>query len=346
MIVGLFGKAGCGKSTLFRALEGGEGTPAGGKSAGMCTIRVPDDRVDRLSALYRPKKTTHVSITFCEIDPGEAELLPSGTLAKIKGVDVLTLVIRGFSDDFHPPPPEGIDPVRDFRALESELVLADYLVAQKRIERMVKEARRDSEWTTLHRAVEFLEKEVPLRGVDFSPEEARILSGFRFASRIPPILVLNVGEGDLGVETYPELGSQAASRGIPLVRLSAKIEEEIAQIPPAEQIDFLKDIGLTECVRDRLVRGAYEAMDYISFLTVGEDEVRAWNIRRGTTALAAAGRVHSDLEKGFIRAEVIGCEDLLRCGSMAKAKTEGKLRLEGKEYVVRDGDIVHVRFNV
>ena len=310
-------------------------------------MQVPDDRVDRLSAVFRPKKTTHVSITFEDIDvKEEGDLLSAETLTKIKGVEVLAIVLRGFSDDFHPAPPEGIDPVKGFRAIESELVLSDYLVAQKRIERMTKEARRDAEWTTLHKAIGALEKELPLRKIEFTGEELRILSGFRFVSRIPLLLVLNVGEGDLGAETYPELNSIAGERGIPLLRLSAKIEEEISQLSPSEQADFIKELGIARGARDQLVRGAFDVMDYICFLTVGEDEVRAWNVPRGVTALAAAGKIHSDLEKGFIRAEVIGVDDFLRCGTMAKAKSEGKLRLEGKEYIVRDGDIFHVRFNV
>ncbi len=347
MRVGIFGKAGSGKSTLFRSLAGGaDGAAATGKTAGVCTIKVPDDRVDRLSALFHPKKTTHIAITFVEIDPGETELLPPETLAKIKGVEVLGLALRGFSDDFHPAPPGGLDPVREFRSIESELVLSDYIVAQKRIERMTKEARRDSEWTALHKAIAVLEKEVPLRSLALTGDEARSLAGFRFVSQLPLVLVLNVGEGELAGEAYPELTGVAGDRGVPLIRLSARIEEEIAQLSPPEQADFLKEMGIARGARDQLVRGAFDAMDYICFLTVGEDEVRAWNIRRGTTAVSAAGRIHSDLEKGFIRAEVIGCEELLRCGSMAKAKTEGTLRLEGKEYVVKDGDIVHVRFNV
>ncbi len=347
MRVGIFGKAGSGKSTLFRALAGGaDAAAAAGKTAGMCTIKVPDDRVDRLSALFRPKKTTHIAITFVEIDPGETELLPADTLTKIKGVEVLGLVLRGFSDDFHPPPPGGLDPVKEFRSIESELVLSDYILAQKRIERMTKEARRDAEWTALHKAVAALEKDVPLRRLVPTGDEARALAGFRFVSQLPLLLALNVGEGELAAESYPELSRVAEERGVPLVRLSARIEEEIAQLSPAEQADFLREMGIARAARDQLVRGAFDAMDYICFLTVGEDEVRAWNIRRGTTAVAAAGRIHSDLEKGFIRAEVIGCEELLRCGSMAKAKTVGTLRLEGKDYVVKDGEIMHVRFNV
>jgi GTP-binding protein YchF len=346
MKVGIFGKAGAGKSTLFRALAGGGDTSTKGQSAGICTIRVPDERVDRLADIFRLKKAIHVSITFEDIDVKEDELLSPETLVMIKGAEVLAIVLRGFSDDFHPAPPEGLNPVKGFRAIESELTLSDYLIAQKRIERMTKEARRDIEWTTLHKAIASLEREVPLRKVVFSGEELRILSGFRFVSRVPLLLVLNVGEGDLAGEPYPELNTVARDREIPLVRLSARIEEEISQISPAEQSDFLKEMGIVRGARDKLVRGAFEAMDDICFLTVGEDEVRAWNIRRGATALMAAGRIHSDLEKGFIRAEVIGFEDFLRCGTMAKARAEGKLRLEGKEYVLRDGDIFQVRFNV
>jgi GTP-binding protein YchF len=346
MKVGIFGTAGSGKSTLFRALAGGDDAEAKGAPGGICTIRVPDDRVDRLAAVFKPKKTTYVSITFEDIDAKEDELLSPDTLAKIKGAEVLAVVLRGFSDDFHPAPPGGLDPVKGFRAIESELTLSDYLIAQKRIERMTKEARRDIEWATLHKAVASLENEVPLRKVAFSGEEVRVLSGFRFVSRMPLLMVLNVGERDLAGEPYPELDSFARDRDIPLVRLSARIEEEISRLPPADQADFLKEMGIIRSARDQLVRGAFDAMDYICFLTVGEDEVRAWNIQRGATALMAAGRIHTDLEKGFIRAEVIQCEDFLRCGTMAKAKAEGKLRLEGKEYAVRDGDIFHVRFNV
>jgi GTP-binding protein YchF len=344
--VGIFGKAGSGKSTLFRALSGeGEGAPQG-KHAGVCAIKVPDERVDRLAEIFRPKKITHVSIAFHDIDAGEPELLSTQALSALKGAEVLALVLRGFADDFHPPPAGGLNPAAEFREIASALVLSDYLVAQKRIERMTKEAKRDAEWTALHKAIESFERDIPLRDVELAGEEDRAVSGFRFVSRIPLLLVLNVGEEALRGEPYPELSKAAAEAKVPLIRLCAKVEEEIAQLSPAEQADFLREMGSGQSARDLLVRGAFDAMQYISFLTVGEDEVRAWNIRRGSTAVAAAGRIHSDLEKGFIRAEVIPSEEFLRCGTMAKAKTEGKLRLEGKEYVVKEGEIVHVRFNV
>jgi GTP-binding protein YchF len=312
----------------------------------VCTIKVPDDRLHRLAAVFRPKKVTPISITFVEIDPGDTALLPPDTLTKVKGVDILTVVLRGFSDDFHPAPPGGLDPVKEFRQIESELVVSDYLVAQKRIERMTKEARRDTEWTVLHKAVDALEKEIPLRQFLLSAEENRVIAGFRFASQIPLLLVLNVAEGDISAEGYPELGEAAFSRGIPLIRLSARIEEEISLLSPEDQTVFLQEMGIHRPAREQLIRGAFEAMDFICFMTMNDEEVRAWTVRRGTVALHAAGKIHSDLEKGFIRAEVIPCDDFLRCGSMAKAKTEGKLRLEGKEYVVQDGDIMQIRFNL
>jgi GTP-binding protein YchF len=343
--VGIFGHGGVGKSTLFRARAGGEGVPQG-KQAGVCAIKVPDDRVDRVAGVFRPKKVTHVSISFHDIDAGEPELLSTQALASLRNMDVLAVVLRGFSDDFHPAPHGGLSPPAELREITSAVVLSDYLVAQKRIERMTKEARRDAEWTALHKAIEALEREIPLRRVDIRGEEERAISGFRFISRIPMLLVLNVGEEGLRGEAFPELSKAAEEAKAPLVRLCAKVEEEISRLSPAEQAEFLREMGIARGARDRLVRGAFDAMEYICFITVGEEEVRAWTVRRGTTALAAAGRVHSDLEKGFIRAEVIPCEEFLRCGSMAKARSEGKLRLEGKEYIVKDGEIFHVRFNV
>jgi ribosome-binding ATPase len=344
--VGIFGNTGSGKSTLFRALSGAAQAGVQGKSAGVCAIKVPDERVDRMAEIFHPKKVTYISITFHDIDAGETELLSPQVLTQLRGVEVLALVVRAFADDYHPAPPGGLDPAAEFRELSSAVVLSDYLVAQKRIERMTKEAKRDAEWTALHKAIAAFEREIPLRNVDLSVEEERVLSGFRFVSRLPTLLILNVGEGEGAAETYPEATNEAARAKVPLVRLCAKVEEEIAELSPAEQADFLKEMGIARSARDQLVRGAFEATRYISFLTVGEDEVRAWNVREGSTAPEAAGKVHSDMEKGFIRAEVISSDDLLRCGSMAKAKMEGKLRLEGKEYVVKDGEIVHVRFNV
>lgn len=347
MRVGIFGNAGAGKSTLFRALSGG-GEPSGGtgKQGAVCTIKVPDDRVDRLAAVFRPRKITHISIVFTEIDPGEKALLPPETLILLKQIDVLALLVRGYADDFHPAPPEGLNPLKEFRSIESELVLSDYMVAQKRIERMTKEGRRGAEWSILNRVTESLENGVPVRELPLTDEEQRILSGFRFLSGLPQILVLNIGEEAIRGDPFPELAEAASSREIPMVRLCAKVEEEISKLSSGEQAEFFREMGIARSARDQLIRGAFEAMRYICFLTVGEEEVRAWNIRKGTNAHAAAGKIHTDFARGFIRAEVIGCEEFFRFGSMANAKAEGALRVEGKEYVVQDGEILHVRFNV
>jgi len=344
--VGIFGYTGAGKSTLFRALAGPGEAACQRKRAGVCVIKVPDDRVDRLADIFHPKKVTHVSAAFHDIDAGEPDLLSTQAASAIRNTEVLVLVLRGFSGDYHPVPPGGLDPVKEFQSIISALILSDYLIAQKRIERMAKEAKRDTEWVALHKAISGFEKEIPLRGIGLSAEEERAVSGFRFLSRLPMLLVLNVDEAAIGEEAFPELSKVAESAKIPVVRLCARVEEEIARLSREEQAEFMKEMGTGRSARDRMVRGAFDAMRYISFLTVGEDEVRAWNVREGSIAVAAAGRIHSDLEKGFIRAEVISCEDFLKCGSMSKARAEGKLRLEGKEYIVKDGEIMHVRFNV
>jgi GTP-binding protein YchF len=307
---------------------------------------VPDDRVDRLARVFHPEKTTYVSVAFHDIDAGEPDPLSTHAATAIRDMEVIIMVLRGFSDDYHPVPPGGLDPISEFRSMASALVLSDYLIAQKRIERLAKESKRDAEWVVLNKVVSMFEKGVPMRDIGLSAEEERSVSGFRFLSRLPVLLVLNVNEADLGKEVFPELSQAALEAKVSLLRLCAVVEEEISRISPEEQAEFIKEIGTGRSAKDRLVRASFDAMRYISFMTVGEDEVRAWNVREGTTALGAAGRVHSDLEKGFIRAEVISSEDFIKCGSMAKARTDGKLRLEGKEYIVKDGDIVHIRFNL
>ncbi|MCL2103162.1 MAG: DUF933 domain-containing protein [Syntrophorhabdaceae bacterium] len=346
MEVGIFGNTGAGKSTLFRALAGPGEEVSPKKRAGVCVIKVPDDRVNQLAEIFHPKKTTHVSVAFHDVDAGEPDPLSTRVAAAIKNMEVLVIVLRGFSDSRHPLPPGGLNPVNEFQSINSALILSDYLIAQKRIERMTKEARKDTEWTALHKVIAGFEEGIPMRGIALSSEEERAVLGFRFLSRLPALLVLNVDEADIGGKAFPDLSAAAEEAKIPLVRLCAAVEEEIARLSQEEQAEFMKEMGTGRSAKDRMVRGAFDAMRYISFFTVGEDEVRAWNVREGSTAITASGKIHSDMEKGFIRGEVIACADFLKCGSMAKARAEGKLRLEGKEYIVKDGDILHVRFNV
>ena len=203
MDVGIFGNTGSGKSTLFRSLSGAAQVSAQGKNAGVCAIKVPDERVDRMAEIFRPKKVTYISIAFHDIDAGETDPLSPQALTELRGVEVLALIVRAFADDYHPAPPGGLDPAAEFRELSSAIVLSDYLVAQKRIERMTKEAKRDAEWTALHKAIAAFERDIPLRTVDLSVEEERVLSGFRFVSRLPTLLILNVGVSSAAVPPSP-----------------------------------------------------------------------------------------------------------------------------------------------
>ena len=235
---------------MFRSLSGVAEGSSQGKNAAVCAIKVPDERVDRMAEIFRPKKVTYISMAFHDIDAGETDPLSPQALTELRGVEVLALVVRAFADDYHPAPPGGLDPAAEFRELSSAIVLSDYLVAQKRIERMTKEAKRDAEWTTLHKAIAAFEQDIPLRSVDLSLEEERVLSGFRFVSRLPTLLILNVGEGEETTDTYPDVTKEAEQAKVPLVRLCAKVEEEIAQLSPAEQADFLKEMGIARSARD------------------------------------------------------------------------------------------------
>jgi len=344
--IGIFGNTGVGKSTLFRALAGSGEVSGQKKRAGVCVIKAPDDRVRRLAQVYQPEKTTFVSVAFHDIDAGEPDPLSTQAAMAIRDMEALVLVLRGFSDDYHPVPPGGLDPISEFRSISSSLVLSDYLIAQKRIERLAKEAKRDAEWIVLNKIVSMFEKGVSMRDIGLSAEEERTVYGFRFLSRLPVLLALNVNEADLGKEVFPELSRAAMEAKVPLLRLCAVVEEEIARISPEEQAEFIKEMGTGRSAKDRLVRTAFDAMRYISFMTVGEDEVRAWTIEDGTNARSAAGKIHSDIERGFIRAETVNYDDLIAKGTYAACKDAGLVRLEGKEYIVQEGDIILFRFNV
>jgi GTP-binding protein YchF len=236
--------------------------------------------------------------------------------------------------------------VKDIEAFATELVLADLAVVEKRLERLRKEKGHERERALLERIVPALESGTPLRRLGLAPEELSQLAGFAFLSLRPLLIVLNVAEGQAAAPLPPEVAERAHAEGAEALVLSARVEAELEEIEPAERAAFLAELGLAASARERFIRASYTLLDLISFLTGGEDECRAWPIRRGTTALKAAGKVHSDIERGFIRAEVIAYEDFVRLGSEARCREAGKLRLEGKDYVVRDGDIIHFRFAV
>jgi len=349
MKLGIIGFPQSGKTTLFNALTRGNApttASAGRIEVHTAVVDVPDPRVDKLSAMFKPKKTIYAKVTYADIaglDSGVARSGITGQLLnQLSQMDGLIHVVRCFEDGNVPHPSGSVDPARDIAAMDGELLLNDLIAVERKLERLVEERkkggtdkvlneRQTALFTRLH---EILSAEKPLRGVEISAEEEKFLSGFGLLTRKPLLVLLNLGEG----QTAPEV--QTAS---PQVALQGKLEMEIAQLPPGDAAVFMSEYGITELSLNRMISISYDLLNQQSFFTVGEDEVRAWTTKRKATAVEAAGEIHTDLAHGFVRAEVIACQDLIELGGMTEAKAKGKLRLEGKEYVVRDGDIVHIR---
>jgi GTP-binding protein YchF len=261
----------------------------------------------------------------------------------MRDADALVQVVRGFEDA---ATPESANPARHLDDFKSELILADLGTIEKRLERLRKEKGKEQEAELLERCRTALEAETPLRQFDLSTAEQRTLSGFGLLSRVPLMVVLNVDEGRAGAPLPDAVQERLQRDALVGLVMCAQIEMEIAALDSGDRTAFLADLGLQESARDRFIQAAYSLLDLVSFLTTGEDEVRAWPIRKGTIAVKAAGKIHSDIERGFIRAEVVAYDDFIHFGSEAKCRDAGRLRLEGKEYVVLDGDIIHYRFNV
>jgi len=343
--VGLTGFPGSGKSTVFAALTGLSGDIAE-RRVQLGTIKVPDERIEHLVKVHSPKKTTYSEVTFMDFpparDPAKKAVLDAEAVAALRDADALVEVVRGFADLAGAAP----RPVEDIDSFDAELVLADLAQVEKRLERLRKEKGNEQEKAVLERINEALNGGQPLRLLGLSPEEKNTVSSFAFLSMRPLLIVLNVGEDAVASPVPDDVAARAAEAGAQAMVLSAKVEAEVAELDDADRGAFLADLGLTETARDRFVRASYGLLDLISFLTAGEDECRAWPIRRGTSARKAAGRIHSDIERGFIRAEAMGFDDFKKLGSESACRDAGRLRLEGKEYVVQDGDIIHFRFNV
>jgi ribosome-binding ATPase len=357
MKIGLVGLPKSGKTTLFNLLTGSSVATSrydGGRAELHTGIaRVPDPRVDRLTTLFKPKKTTYA--TFEVVDLAGIEKGERGGLEakEFRNADALLHVVRAFADDARGAP----DPRRDILDLELELMLADLEVVDRRLERLeasLKKQRKEGdvrEHAVLGRLKAALEAETPLRSLDLTVEEDRLVRGFTFLSQKPILHLVNVEEGAIGeggqvVERYG-LGEIAGRPRSRVAWVSAVIEAEIARLEGAEQQAFLADLGLTEPAINRVLRECFALLGLVSFFTVGEDEVRAWPIPAGTRAQDAAGAVHSDIARGFIRAEVNGYDELVAVdGSFPELRSRGQLRLEGKDYVVLDGEICHFRFNV
>ncbi len=355
MQLGILGLPKAGKTTLFNTLTAQRhdtGKFAASKKTHVAVARVPDPRLERLRELYRPRRYTPATVEYVDI-PGIEKGAGSGSLdlAKLRDVDALVHVVRAFDDPELPHPDGGVDPERDVETVDLELILADHELMERRLGRLEKQATgaglsadEQNERRLLADVVlPALEAETPLRQLELGADDEKRLRGFQLLSAKPMLIVVNVSEDLVGeaADEAPETRSNLRR-----VTVSAPIEEEISRLEPGEQREFLADLGLEEPSLDRVLRASFELLGRIAFFTVGEDEVRAWTIRRGTRAREAGGAIHSDIARGFIRAEVVPSEDLLRLGSLAAAREQGVLRLEGKDYVVRDGEVVHYRFNV
>jgi GTP-binding protein YchF len=352
MKLGIIGFPQSGKTTLFNALTRGHApttASAGRIEVHTAVVDVPDPRVDKLSAMFKPKKTIYAKVTYADIAGLEGGAAKSGfagpLLNQLTQMDGLIHVVRCFADESVPHPSGTVDPARDVASMDAELLLNDLITVERKLERLAEERkkggtdkalneRQTAVFTRLH---EILSAEKPLRGVEISAEEEKHLSGFGLLTRKPLLVLFNLGEGQTGPEVQT---------GSPVVALQGKLEMEIAQLPPDDASVFMQEYGITELSLNRMIKISYDLLNQQSFFTVGEDEVRAWTTKRSATAVEAAGEIHTDLAHGFVRAEVVACQDLLELGGMAEAKSKGKLRLEGKEYIVTDGDIVHIRFNV
>jgi GTP-binding protein YchF len=353
--LGILGLPKSGKTTLFNTLTASrQATDKYSTSAqtnmGAATVR--DPRLVALRDLFNPKRYVPATVQYVDI-PGmkRGESAESLDLAKLKTVDALVHVVRAFEDEEILHPEGSVDPARDVATMDLELILADHTIVEKRLERLDKATKRGlNPEETRERQIladivmPALESEKPLREVELDPEDEKRLRGFQLLSAKPMLLVINVDEARAAAT--PESLGIAERPNVRAVTVSAPIEQEISTLPPEEQREFLSDLGLTEPSLDRVTRASHELLGVIAFFTVGEDEVRAWTIRRGSKARDAAGAIHSDIERGFIRAEVVHCDDLIRLKTMAACRDAGLLRLEGKEYIMKDGDVAHFRFNV
>jgi GTP-binding protein YchF len=364
----IIGLPASGKTTVFNALTGSvaETGSYSGDSAepNLANVKVPDARLDLLTEMFNPQRRVPADVQYLDvagIAKGIAEKGMSGTLlGHLSQGDALVLVIRAFADANVPHVEESIDPRRDIETLLLELLFNDLAGVEKRLERiqhqLPKLSGREREATERERVVmerlkTVLEAETPIREVlsELDPDDLKILRGFGFLTAKPLLILVNIGEEQLGEEGEQLLTSlrEAYTRsGVAVDTLAGQIEMEIGRLDEVDAAEFMSDLGIAESSRDRVIRQSFELLGLIPFFTVGPDECRAWTIRRGATAVESAGEIHSDIQRGFIRAEVVGYNDLIETGGMAEAKKQGKFRREGKEYIVQDGDVINFLFNV
>lgn len=352
MQTGIIGLPQVGKTTLFRILTKAHVDAKGGQAAHVGIAKVPEPRLGELAQLYDPKKITYATVQYVDLAGVQKERMRE-SLASLRDVDAIAHVIRVFDDPTVPHSEGSIDPLRDATNLDLELILSDHEQITKRLERVDKDLKKkkdpllELEKSVLEKCKAHLETEKPLRELELTAEERKPIGGFLFLSQRPMLYVLNLGddeaaEMDQAIEKH-KLAALQGRKNTAVVAVCGRLEAELAEMEEKEAAELLASYGLKEPGLNRLIRATYDLMGLISFFTAGEPEVRAWTIRKGATAVKAAGEIHSDIEKGFIRAEVVRCEDLLAAGSIAVAKEKAQVRLEGKEYIVQEGDVILFR---
>lgn len=368
MKVGIIGLPSAGKTTVLNAISGGSAevhsySARADAEANFAVVSVPDTRQDWLSELYKPKKTTYATVELVDVagvSPGQAkkEELSPQLLTNLRQVDALVHVIRVFDDPSLPHPAGSIDALRDAETLELELILADMSVVEKRLGKIDAEIQRkkgaersklEQEKELLARFNELLCSEKPLRGIELSDEEEKMIKGYTFLSQKPMMLVGNISESAIassGEKALSGVTAWANEHNMPIIAFCGKAEMEIAQLDAGDRAEFMEALGIQESSRDKLIRAVYGLLNLLAFFTVGDDEVKAWTITRDTIAQMAASKIHSDIARGFIRAEVVAYDALRQHGNWNAAKEKGQVRLEGKEYKVQDGDCINFRFAV
>jgi len=363
--IGIVGLSKSGKTTIFNGLTKGTaatGTYSAKAQANIGMASVPDDRIHQLAEIFHPKKIVHAEVKYIDIGASVKEMatdkgIGGQLLNQLSTVDVLVNVVRAFKDDSIVHPEGSLNVERDIEAMNLELAFSDLTILGKKLERMEGslKAAKAADRQMLLKEQEFLmkiksnlEKDIPLREMSLTPEENKSLSNFQFLTAKPILTVVNISEDQIAeAKTLEEnLNKKYAQPKARVIAACGKLEMELAQMGDEAMADFRKEYGLQESGLDRTIKVSYELLDLISFLTAGEDECRAWPIKKGIEAVKAAGKIHSDIERGFIRAEVIHYTDLLRVGGLVEAKRQGLLRLEGKTYVVQDGDCINFLFNV
>ncbi|MCF7857895.1 MAG: redox-regulated ATPase YchF [Candidatus Cloacimonetes bacterium] len=356
MKIGLIGLQNSGKTTIFNALTGLNieiaDYPSQKSEPNHGIVKVEDERVEKLSEIYNPKKTIFATIEYIDFvgisgDKSNSDSFSDSGMALVKTADALALVIRNYRD---PITDDAPTPALDVEAIESDLLISDLIIAEKRLEKVelnkkrgIKDSKVQLEENVLKKVISHMENSLPIRSLSLSDDESKLIRGFQFITQKPLMIILNSDENKFGSS---EVCVQELQKNYQVIEFAGAFEMELTKLEKQEAVEFMQDINIKESARDRLTKFSYELLGYCSFFTVGEDEVRAWTITKGENAVQAAGKIHSDLARGFIRAECFSYNDLINYGSEKNIKEKGLFRLEGKKYIVQDGDIISIRFSV